>query len=251
MRKEVVRKLQQNVLSPEIVAEIRTELVEAAENFVIKRSKDKYRNLLMTGPFTPNEGPQNSINKNDPEIIKDRIRLNVMGVILQQIDNNNSVVTVAIVDKYGELVAHKDFLHLMPPRKRRPIQSGDAGDNDKHKIMKLNQSEEEKEHERDKDKIIELMMKHAVDLVVVGANKLESRRIKDVLKDIAEKLKNYGPDWNDDEPDARRSKKRGRGESEERRREAIVIWGSLEIPKLFASSHQSQKLLKNCSPILK
>jgi hypothetical protein len=27
------------------------------------------------------------------------------------------MVTVAVVDKYGELVAHKDFMHLMPPRK--------------------------------------------------------------------------------------------------------------------------------------
>lgn len=29
-----------------------------------------------------------------------------MGVILNQIDSSTQVVTIAIVDKYGELVAH-------------------------------------------------------------------------------------------------------------------------------------------------
>jgi hypothetical protein len=33
--------------------------------------------------------------------------------------------------------------------------------------------------------------------------------------------------------------------------EALVIWGRPEIPKLFASSHYSQKLLKNHPFILK
>jgi hypothetical protein len=33
--------------------------------------------------------------------------------------------------------------------------------------------------------------------------------------------------------------------------EAFVIWGSLEVPKLFANSYISQKLLKGADPILK
>ena len=45
-----------------------------------------------------------------------------MGVILQQIDNQNSIVTLAVVDKYGELIAHKDLKHMMKPRelKKKP-----------------------------------------------------------------------------------------------------------------------------------
>mgnify|MGYP001225640073 CR=1 FL=1 len=39
-----------------------------------------------------------------------------MGVIYQQIDYQNHMVTVAVVNKYGNLMAHKDFMHLMPPR---------------------------------------------------------------------------------------------------------------------------------------
>jgi len=51
MRKEVLRKLQQTVLYPEIIKEIRTELKEAAENYVINECKKKYGDLMKTGPF--------------------------------------------------------------------------------------------------------------------------------------------------------------------------------------------------------
>ena len=42
-----------------------------------------------------------------------------MGAIMHQIDANNYVVTVAIVDKFGELVQTKDFMRLLRPRKRQ------------------------------------------------------------------------------------------------------------------------------------
>jgi len=46
-----------------------------------------------------------------------------MGALMHQIDANNYIVTVAVVDKYGELIAHKDFMRLLPPRtKKRPQQ---------------------------------------------------------------------------------------------------------------------------------
>jgi hypothetical protein len=39
-----------------------------------------------------------------------------MGAILHPIDNRNFMRTIAIIDHYGELVAHKDFFNLIPPR---------------------------------------------------------------------------------------------------------------------------------------
>ena len=42
-----------------------------------------------------------------------------MGVLMHQIDAKNYVVTVAVVDKYGELLENKDFIRLIPPRQRR------------------------------------------------------------------------------------------------------------------------------------
>ena len=37
-----------------------------------------------------------------------------------------------------------------------------------------------------------MIQKHQVELIVVGANKLEARRIKEVLEEAANKLKNFG-----------------------------------------------------------
>jgi hypothetical protein len=39
-----------------------------------------------------------------------------MGALMHQIDANNYIVTIAVVDEYGELIAHKDFMRLLPPR---------------------------------------------------------------------------------------------------------------------------------------
>lgn len=81
-------------------------------------------------------------------IIPDRPRCTVMGVILQQIDNNNQLVSVAIVDKYGEMVASQDLQHLMPPRKLNLQTSQNPTDEEdqRQKKFKLQHLEDMKEH---------------------------------------------------------------------------------------------------------
>jgi hypothetical protein len=108
----------------------------------------------------------------------------------------------------------------------------------RHKKFMMSLSEEKSEHERDKDKIKAVIQKYQVDLIVVGANKLESRQIKKTLSEIAESMKNFSTADDDD----------NKGGSP---REAFVIWGSLEVPKLYANSYLSQKLHKGADPILK
>jgi hypothetical protein len=54
------------------------------------------------------------------EIIKPKERLVVMGAVMHQIDANNYIVTIAVVDKYGNLIHHKDFMRLLPPRIKKP-----------------------------------------------------------------------------------------------------------------------------------
>ena len=58
-----------------------------------------------------------------------------------------------------------------------------------------------------------------------------------VLSEVAEGLKDFGASGMNNEESKRDSKKRQRDTSEEVRKEAFVIWGSLEVPKLFANSH--------------
>lgn len=134
----------------------------------------------------------------------------------------------------------------MPPRKMPQPKIGQKEEDDlRMKKLQMSIQEEIKEHEKDKDKLKDLISKFNVDLIVIGANKLEARRIKEVFKEIAENMKSFGGGDSDDEN--RKSKKRPGDFIDEptTKREAFVIWGSLEIPKLFSSSHQGEKLLKN------
>lgn len=97
----------------------------------------------MTGPFRCTDlttehnhgsGQRGKRSENDP--IPDRPRHAVMGVILQQIDVNNSIVTLAVVDKYGDLQAHKDLKHLMPPRKLNQPTNPNLTEEEKQRMKK-------------------------------------------------------------------------------------------------------------------
>lgn len=123
----VIKILVDEILQKEMIKEVRDEIQLEAETFVISNCKRAYTELLMTGPFQTiisqsdqHDQPipdQNIIkNKKSEEIIKPKERLHVMGALMHQIDANNYIVTVAVVDKYGELIAHKDFMRLLPPR---------------------------------------------------------------------------------------------------------------------------------------
>ena len=119
LRQEIISLLVDKLLINELIKEIRQEIKEEAEVFVIAKCKEAYKRLLMTGPFTTKEGGLGengadhhmeerkrgaTIEMTDNDIIKDRERNRVMGAIMHQIDANNYVVTVAFVDQYGELL---------------------------------------------------------------------------------------------------------------------------------------------------
>ena len=76
---------------------------------------------------------------------------------MHQIDANNFMVTIAVVDKYGELIAHKDFMRLLPPRKRKPRQSTSQPEQQLTGGGELPKTEEELEHERDCNKLIDIL----------------------------------------------------------------------------------------------
>ena len=139
LRRETINMLVDQLLMKEIIKELRDEIKEEAESFVIARCKESYKQLLMTGPFTTkglgiqsdiqNEQEEQTgkrVKRQEQELIKDRDRICVMGAIMHQIDANNYVVTIAVVDKYGELVAHRDLMRLLPPRKRKDQQNQDG-----------------------------------------------------------------------------------------------------------------------------
>lgn len=56
----------------------------------------------------------------------------------------------------------------------------------------MQNNEEKAEHKLDKDRITALIQKYDVELIVVGANKLEARKLRETLSSIAENLHNVG-----------------------------------------------------------
>jgi len=51
MRAEVIRLLLEDTLEQEVIKEMREELREQAELYIIAKCKKVYKELLMTGPF--------------------------------------------------------------------------------------------------------------------------------------------------------------------------------------------------------
>jgi len=73
-------------------------------------------------------------------------------------------------------------------------------------------------------------------LIVVGANSLEARRLKQTIDDISAKLKSFGSNKDLVETGDKRNSK---ADEDRPLRDVSVIWGSMEVPKLFANSHSS------------
>lgn len=218
------------ILMKELIKEVKEEIQAEAETCVINKCKLEYQNLLLTGPFSVGQTDgyvqhqESSNKKKQEEIIKPKDRICVLGTLMHQIDANNYIVTVAIVDKFGELVYHKDFMRLLPPRKKRQNQQDVQGD------QRLPETDEEKDHKRDKETMVKALRDQSVDLIVVAANSLESRKLFEVMQELSGEAKNNDQNF---------------------KKEAKLIWGRTEVPKLFSLSHNSQRLHKNVPQILK
>lgn len=101
-----------------------------------------------------------------------------------------------------------------------------------------------KKHNDAKEQFKEILNKNKVDLIVVCADSLEARKLKKALAEFATyQLDGENADKDNDD--------QIQDNQDVQTREACVIWGRPEIPKLFASSHYSQKLLKNHPFVLK
>ena len=188
-----------------------------------------------------------------------------MGLILHQVDGSNTIVTAVIVDKYGEVVDHMNFSKLLEPRSlalknKQPLGAGGPSGGKlseeaelRSKKLLLQQREEEEEHQKDCDRLILAVLQYEVDLIVVGANSLDARRLKKTLDQLSEQLKTAGIK----DPLAEKRAKLAsttsstNAQDEKVTRDVFVIWGNLEIPKLFANSHSSQKLHKSFDTVLR
>lgn len=130
--------------------------------------------------------------KDDTFYLPDRPRSVVMGVILHQVDSQNQIVSVAVVDKNGEVLNFDHFSKLLPPREFKPRVMPDSMITDEEEMRRkkitMQNMEEMAEHQKDKARLVELIKKYEVELIVLGANKLEARLLKTTLDKVAENL---------------------------------------------------------------
>ena len=112
----------------------------------------------------------------------------------------------------------------------------------------MQNNEEKADHKLDIDRITALIQKYDVELIVVGANKLEARKLKETLTSIADNLRIGNKDMSSQ---TQLKKTASKPEEEAKILDVQVAWGSLDVPKLFANSHTSQKLLKGYDQVVK
>jgi len=158
---------------------------------------------------------------------------------MHPIDMRSCMTEIAVVDKNGELIEHMEFYHIIPPRKPK-MRDGVSY------APRPGEVEEQKKHIADRTRFQNMLKEHEVDLIVVCADCLEAKKLKKTLEEFAGKGSqgDGDDDQNDEDKDMQEN-------DDDVHKEAFVIWGRPEVPKLFASSHYSQKLLKNQPFILK
>ncbi len=76
-----------------------------------------------------------------------------MGATMHQTEAGNFIVTIAVVDRYGELITHKDFARLLPPKVKKQTKEPEF-DSILNEYLKTN---EQLEHEQDRDQISSIL----------------------------------------------------------------------------------------------
>ena len=181
-----------NDLKQSYQKEIRNILLEKAENFIIEKASINFYNLLMSGPYRIKLFKDTE--KNEDKFTDSKIP-RVMSFVF---DQNKNLTYSIIVNKNGEIVDHFVFTTL-------------------HIKNRFKENEE-------KEKLKDFIKQHSPDLLVVAANDLRAKNIKENIDNCDENLM--------------RSTKR-------------VIYGNLELPTLYANSELSEKNFPNYSIYLK
>lgn len=173
-----------------IIDEITEELREDAETYVLQKCKSRYKEVVNMGYFKVEKGLEKDSKIPEKDKMTDfqiadehvwkRERLVVMGAILYPLDNRNHSTMISIVDENGVVLEHKEFLHLLPPMRRRV--DPNTG---QPPVPKPGEADEQANHLNDKKKISDLITNHKVDLVVVSADCLEAKKLKSMFSELA------------------------------------------------------------------
>ena len=197
MREEAIRMLVIDYLFPEFIREIRAELIEKAENYVTQECANSFNNLLLTGPYKKQKQSQN-----EDDLFRDDESPKVMSFIY---DSSKNEVYCTVIDQNGELLDYNIFNNLA------------------NKPSKNLKHEEKELYYDDIKNIKEIIEKYAPDLIVIGANDLKCKYIKEQIISVDPEhiVKNQG--------------------------EKGAMWitfGDLTVPRIYSNSTLSEKRYK-------
>lgn len=156
MREETIRIFVAEHCIPYFKKEVRQELKEKAENFVLNECAINFSKMLMTGPYRKKKKNFNAYK--DEELLKEEEYPRVLSAIY---DNDKNQVYISMLDNSGEILEVCSFLNLMT----KPI-----------KLLSSNERDLKKE---DEDKLKLIIEKHKPDLIVIGANDLKCKYLKE------------------------------------------------------------------------
>ena len=159
--------------------EIKKELEKKAEEYVIEECGNKFMDLLNSGPYR-----KRIIDNNDDEKFKDN---NLPRVLSFVYDNNNNITYSVMLNKNGEVIDHFSFNYL-------------------HHHYSNMGVELKKEQENCKN----IIHQHKPDLIIIGANDLKCRFLKDNINNCDQDLLKKKDLW--------------------------VTYGDLSIPRIYANS---------------
>jgi transcription elongation factor SPT6 len=185
--------------------EIRYELSARAEEVIQQKASQRFEAIITKDPFTVKDDEEN--------------RPVIFSFVTDPDVEFLGSTALVIVDKNGEL-QHSQMFKFLTCRKPDDLKGSDSA----------NFKEEKKLLEQ-------LILEKHPDLLLIGANSLQALNVRRLVGSIAEVLtaaeyREGAVDWNID------------------RRELLsqcpaISMGSMEIPKLFASSHRATRLLKD------
>lgn len=171
MREEALRILVAEYCIPFFDKEIKDILKEKAEDYVIKKCANEFENLLKSGQYRKIKSYEYEMNNNKTEY-KDNLFIEeeYAKVVSFIYDNTKSKIHGVCLDESGEILEDIEFEKLLT------------------KPYNLSSREEKDEKNMEEVKLREFIFKNKPDLIVIGANDLKCKILKEQLFSIGEEL---------------------------------------------------------------
>ena len=173
IREEVISELVKKILYKEFQTEIREDLKEQAEDYIIEECAKKFGDLLNAGPYRKNIDKDNNDEK---DVFSYDDLPKVMSLVY---DPNNKKTYCVLLSKNGEVIDHYIFHYVA------------------NKTAKVMKGTEKEFFDEEIEKYKGLIKQYNPDLIIIGANDLHSKILRDqiIFSDPQEQKEDKTKSW--------------------------------------------------------